>query len=322
MIKVYMRDNQTICAVDLSTLEGVIDKHQIIWIDLISPSNDEINHIASCYGIEFPTKQEREEIELSSRYWEDHYSITINAYFFVAFFFARHTKDPYNETVTFIVQDDILVTMRYRELKTFEEISKRLISRKESRLNGYDVMIQIFDVRVDADADILEYAAKEINTMRQKIFSEHKQSAEEILHRIAQIQEFNLRIRETVFDKRRIVASLQKSNKIAPKLKDELAILSKDIHSLIEFTTINLNALDNLQNLFLGQINIEQNKIIKLFTVASVALMPPTLVASLYGMNFQYMPELSWKLGYPFAIAMMTISAFIPLIYFRKRGWL
>jgi magnesium transporter len=104
--------------------------------------------------------------------------------------------------------------------------------------------------------------------------------------------------------------------------KNAISIMAKDINSLIESTTINMNALDNIQNLFLGQINIEQNKIIKLFAVVNVALMPPTLIASVYGMNFKFMPELEWHMGYPLSIAAMILSAILPLWYFKKKNWL
>jgi magnesium transporter len=297
-------------------------KDDLVWIDMLKPTPHELSEISRLFDIEFPSLREREEIELSSRYWEDDKSIMVNAYFFVSFFFAAQTKEPYNETVTFILQDRILVTVRYKELKSFDEINKRVLARPKDATSGYEIFTEIFDIRVDADADFLEYAAKEVNGLRKKLFTKTKLNSHEVLQKISSFQEFNLRIRETVFDKRRTITALLKSNKLPPHIKDELAIILKDINSLVEFTTINLNALDNLQGLFLAQINIEQNKIIKLFTVASVAMMPPTLVASLYGMNFKYMPELEWQGGYLWAIALMVISATIPLSYFRKKGWL
>ena len=322
MVKFYILQDNHIVIKTLQAVEANIDKSSIVWVDLFSPSADELKLIAQHYCVEFPTSNEREEIEMSSRYWEDHNSSTINAYFFIAFFFVQTTKKPYNETVTFIVQDNILFTLRYAELKTFDEMEKRILARAKEFMNCLDIMIQIFDIRVDADADILEYATKEINNLRQSLFSENDKFSDDILRKIATAQEFNLRIQETVLDKRRIVTALQKSNKISVSLKEELIVISKDINSLIEFTNINQNSLDNIQNLFLGQVNIEQNKIIKIFTVASVALMPPTLIASVYGMNFHFIPELNWHFGYLYSIGLMLTSAAIPLGYFRKRGWL
>lgn len=322
MVKFYiLESNRTI----VKTLAEIVDEKNemsIIWIDILSPTDEELKSISDHFAIEFPSKNERESIELSSRYWEDHRSITINAYFFIAFFFAEVARKPYNETVSFILQDGILFTLRYAELKTFDEMEKRILSRSKEISHNFDILLQIFDIRTEADADILEYATREINTLRQSIFSEESHFEESLLRKIATSQEFNLRIQETVLDKRRIITALQKSNKFPTALKEDLLILSKDINSLIEFTTINQNSLDNIQNLFLGQINIEQNKIIKIFTVASVALMPPTLIASVYGMNFHFIPELNWHFGYPYSIGLMLISAAIPLGYFRKKGWL
>jgi magnesium transporter len=201
-------------------------------------------------------------------------------------------------------------------------MEKRLLKTRLDLNDGYDVFMQIFDLRIEADADLIEYAAKEINDLREKMFASGSGMDDDaILKKISMIQTFNLRIRETISDKRRITVGLLKSNKMLAH-KNALSIMAKDINSLIEFTTINLNALDNIQNLFLGQINIEQNKIIKLFAVVNVALMPPTLLASVYGMNFKFMPELEWHMGYPLSVVAMILSAVLPLWYFKKKKWL
>jgi magnesium transporter len=182
--------------------------------------------------------------------------------------------------------------------------------------------MQIFDIRIDADADLLVYAAKESDDIRKMILWESSGQSIELLQKISTLQEFTAKVRQSVFDKRRTLTAMAKSTKLTKPLKDQLFIMMKDLNSLVEFISIDANTLDNLQNLFLAQTNIEQNKIIKLFTVASVVLMPPTLIASIYGMNFRFMPELSWSGGYPLSILMMFISGAIPLIYFRKKRWL
>lgn len=294
----------------------------IVWIDMLQPSADEIDTIQTRFGVELPTKHEREEIELSSRYWEDSRSIMINAYFFVSFFFVDQSKAPYNETVTFVLQDDILFTVCDAQLQTFDTMSKNITNHPKGALSGYDIFMQIFDIRIDRDADLLEYAAKESDDIRKKLLWESGGKGIETLRKISTLQEFTLKVRQSVFDKQRILTAMARSSKLSAPLKEELAIMMKDVNSLVEYTTTDINTLDNLQNLFLAQINIEQNKIIKLFTVASVALMPPTLIASIYGMNFHFMPELAWAKGYPFSLIMMAISGVIPLLYFRKKGWL
>lgn len=318
MTNIYTKTNNKLVINHLEELQH-IDKKSILWIDLLNPPADEIIKISGEFDVEFPTKQERESIETSSRYWEDGDCISINVFFFISFFFL---KEHSNEAVAFILKDDILFTLRYTELKTFSEVQRRFARSASDIMNGYDVFMQIFDSRVEADASLIEYAAKEINKLRKDIFSPHsKLSDDEILEKISTIQEFNLKVRETISDKRRITIGLLKSTKISKKHRDDLTIMVKDIGSLIEFTTINLNALDNIQNLFIGQVNIDQNKIIKLFTVVNVVLMPPTLIASIYGMNFKIIPELQWEYGYVYSLMLMVISAAVPFIYFKKKNW-
>ncbi|NPA53700.1 MAG: magnesium and cobalt transport protein CorA, partial [Aquificae bacterium] len=145
---------------------------------------------------------------------------------------------------------------------------------------------------------------------------------EQILETISYYEDFNMTIRENLIDKQRILSSLLKSYKIPKEVREELRIMIKDINSLIDYTTFNFERLDYLQNTFLGLLNIEQNQVIKIFTIMSVIFLPPTLIASIYGMNFHFMPELDWKYGYPMAIILMIISAIIPLLVFKKKGWL
>jgi magnesium transporter len=322
MVRFYTRNNENFTVAELKDIALPIDHKNVIWIDMFQPTTEEKKQIELLFKIELPTKQEREEIELSSRYWEDNRSIMINSYFFISFFFVESAKGHYNESVSFVLQDNILFTVRDRELQTFDTIHKMVSSHPKELLSGYDIFMQIFDIRIDQDADLLEYASRESDDIRKKLLWETGGQSVEILRKISTLQEFTLKVRQSVFDKRRILTAMAKSPKVPQHVQQDLSIMMKDINSLVEFITINGNTLDNLQNLFLAQTNIEQNKIIKLFTVASVALMPPTLIASIYGMNFQFMPELGWHMGYPMSLAMMVIAAVIPLMYFRNRGWL
>ncbi|MDD2837868.1 MAG: magnesium/cobalt transporter CorA [Sulfuricurvum sp.] len=322
MVTFYIRHEQSFITSSLEEINLLTHAEHIAWIDMLQPTAEEIERIEALFDITLPTKQEREEIELSSRYWEDQRSIMINSYFFVSFFFVDQTKAPYNESVTFVLQDNMLFTVRDAELQTFDTISKILTTHPKGELGGYDIFMEIFDLRIDKDADLLEYAAKESDEIRKKLLLESDINAPQTLRKISTLQEFTRKVRQSVFDKRRVLTALARSPKFSATLKEDLAIMTKDVNSLVEFITIDMNTLDNIQNLFLAQISIEQNKIIKLFTVASVALMPPTLVASIYGMNFHFMPELSWHFGYPFSLMLMAVSGAIPVVYFRKKGWL
>lgn len=319
MVAIYQRTESSF---ETTLLSKIDDHEKIVWIDILQPNEEEINQIEILFNIKLPTKHDREEIELSSRYWEDSRSIKINSYFFVSFFFVENAKSHYNESVSFVLQDNILFTVRDSELQTFDMLSQMLLSYPKELYTGYDVFMQIFDIRIDRDADLLEYASRESDEIRKKLLWESGSHSVEVLRKISTLQEFTLKVRQSVFDKRRILTAMAKSPKLSKQIKEDLSIMMKDINSLIEFIAIDDNTLDNLQNLFLAQTSIEQNKIIKLFTVASVALMPPTLIASIYGMNFHFIPELSWGAGYHFSLILMALSSAIPLIYFRKKKWL
>lgn len=319
MISVYQRTDSLF---ETTLLSEIKELDRIVWIDIFQPNEEEIQQIEILFNIKLPTKHDREEIELSSRYWEDSRSIKINSYFFVSFFFVESAKSHYNESVSFVLQDNILFTVRESELQTFEMMNKMLLSNPKELFSGYDIFMQIFDIRIDRDADLLEYASRESDDIRKKLLWEPDAHTVDLLRKISTLQEFTQKVRQSVFDKRRILTAMVKSPKLSQSIKQEIAIMMKDLNSLVEFITIDGNTLDNLQNLFLAQTNIEQNKIIKLFTVASVVLMPPTLVASIYGMNFHFMPELDWHIGYPFSLVLMVITGVIPLVYFHKKKWL
>ncbi|WP_038813594.1 CorA family divalent cation transporter, partial [Campylobacter jejuni] len=147
-------------------------------------------------------------------------------------------------------------------------------------------------------------------------------SYDEMLKDISSLQELNMRVRDSLFDKRRAMTSLLKSDKIDKDIKQNLTIVLKDLNSLVEFSVSQLNILDNIQTILASQINIEQNKIIKIFTVATVAMMPPTLIGTVYGMNFKFMPELELHYAYPIVLGVMVISIILPLVVFKKKGWL
>lgn len=317
MIRVFYRENFHITTSFVEDLTLTLPYNDnLIWVDTLSPTRDEIEWIEKQFMIEFPTKQESEEIESSSRYWEEEESILINTYFLM-----HDRENAYNETVTFILKEGFIITVRYKELKTFNDFVRKLLSNPRAYKDGYYVFNDIFDIRIDIDADILEHVGKEISRLRRLIFTETVEE-EEILKSISYYEELNLKVRENIIDKQRVLSSLLKSAKLPHDLKDEMRILIKDINSLIEYTTFNFDRLEYLQNSFLGLLNIEQNKVIKIFTVTSVVFMPPTLIASIYGMNFKFLPELELTFGYPMAIGMMIGAALIPLWFFKKKGWL
>lgn len=317
MVKCFIKKGTRLEIIkDLELLTDTAELKDVVWIDMLRPTRTEIKTVEEMFDISFPTKQESEEIEISSRYWEEGKRIEINSYFLIS-----DDPNPYNETVSFILQNRLLFSIRYKELTTFSEFSKRFLSTPKEFKDGFDIFHQIIDIRIDADADAIENLSKEIAKIRRHVFSDYTHEDEEILEKISAFEDLNMKIRENLTDKQRILTSMLKSavDRIAT---DEVIIMLKDIKSLIEHTAFNFERLDYLQSIFVGMLSIEQNKTVKIFTIINVIFLPPTLIASIYGMNFHFMPELSWKYGYVFSIALMILASVSPLYIFKKKGWI
>ncbi|WP_041958158.1 magnesium/cobalt transporter CorA [Sulfurospirillum arsenophilum] len=319
MIRCFFKNSNKLEVVtDLSEFDGDEDKKsKVVWLDMLLPTSDEITFVEKTFGIDFPTKQESEEIEISSRYWEEDKKIEINSFFLIT-----DEENAHNETVSFILQDNLLISIRYKELKTFEEFSKRFYYAPREFKNGYYIFTQLLDIRIDADADVIEKLSKDITRLRKHVFTDYTNDDAEMLEKISSFEDLNMNIRENLMDKQRILTSFIKSNKYDTSLRNDIVIMLKDIKSLIDYSEFNFERLDYLQNIFLGVLNIEQNKVIKIFTIMNVIFLPPTLIASIYGMNFDILPELRWDYGYAFSLFLMVLSAVTPLAYFKKKGWI
>ena len=321
MIKCFFKNSnklQVITELDsFQANEG--KKSEVVWLDMFLPTREEIVFVEENFGIDFPTKQESEEIEISSRYWEEDKKIEINSFFLV----ADEEGTTHNETVSFILQGNLLISIRYKELRAFEEFSKRFFYAPREFKNGYYIFSQLLDIRIDADADIIEKLSKDITRLRKHVFTDYTNDDEEMLEKISSFEDLNMNIRENLMDKQRILTSFLKSNKYdETTLRNDILIMLKDIKSLIDYTEFNFERLDYLQNIFVGVLSIEQNKVIKIFTIVNVVFLPPTLIASIYGMNFKWLPELSWDYGYLLSLGLMVISAITPVLIFKKKGWI
>lgn len=322
MLTIYKKaDNGLVQRISFDTENDALPK-KILWVDLLHPTLNEINYIAKHYNLDIPDKEEREEIEQSSRYWEDNATVTINAHFLVPTASQRFVELS-NQTVTFMTAKQTLFTLRYNDFSIFTEIQARILASPKNFEDGFDIIDKIFEVRVEKDADILEWIDKEARKLRIEVLEEKEEFVyDKMLKDFSSLQELNMRVRDSLFDKRRAMTSLLKSDKIDKDTKQNLTIVLKDLNSLVEFNVSQLNVLDNIQTILASQINIEQNKTIKLFTVATVAMMPPTLIGTIYGMNFSFMPELQWHYSYPIVLVIMVVSIILPVIFFKKKGWL
>ena len=258
--------------------------------------------------------EEMEEIEMSSRYIQTDDSIVANSNFLKSNFET--------EPVNFIIKNSILVTIRDVELDSFNETVKKMFVNTRSFPSGYHVLVALFETRVEKDADLIEDTTDMITDLSQQITAESDHMDEDLLVQIKDLQEKVTVIRQNIIDKQRVISNILKCDFFPEELGPRLTMIIKDINSLFDYTRFGFDRLDYLQDTFLGLVNIEQNKIIKIFTVINIIFLPPTLIGSLYGMNFDFMPELHWQLGYLFAIGLMILSVVLILLIFRLKKWL
>ena len=218
---------------------------------------------------------------------------------------------PYTETfaiepVSFIIAEGVLVSVRNAEFRTFTEAAKRLQMNYRAYATGYHVLVSILEVRIDYDADLVEALAKNIAALSKEV-NISEQIGRETLQRISHLQENTMLIRENIFDRQRVLSGIQRSERFPNDVYPRLTLMIKDVNSLISHADFSSERLDYLQDTALGLINIEQSNVTKIFTVAALFFMPPTMIASIYGMNFAYIQELHWKYGYPFALGLMVV---------------
>jgi magnesium transporter len=293
------------------------DFPNLIWIDLQNPPIEEIEEVEKHFNINIPTRLQQEEIESSSRYTETDDCIIANS----TFLQVDDNLNFENIHVSFVIKGDLLVTYREGLLRSFAECVKKIKTNHKPFINNKMILLALFETRVDFDADLIENISRKISVISKQLTNEHAPEAE-LLKQITTYQESTMHLRENIIDKQRVISSMLRSGEFTGDERERLRIIIKDINSLIDHTNFLFERLEYLQNTFLGLVNIDQNKIIKIFTVVTVIFMPPTLIASLYGMNFKFIPELNWIFGYPFAIVLMISSSLVALLFFKKQKWL
>ena len=281
MIKVFYRLGDEITFTQSKTEFATISKENVLWIDLLDPTGDEKRAVEAYLGTTIQTKAEAEEIESSSRFSEEGDIIFANTNFL-----SPADDEMLMDPVSFILSKDMLTTLREIPLRSFDTLQNKIQARPGLFPDGWHVFVEIMDKRVDLDADIVELISKDVSQFSRRI-NQQEDINEEFLLDINQLQENAMFVRENVVDKQRLISNILKS-KLFPKdvnLKDDLSIILQDIASLINHTNFAFERLEYLQDTVVGIINLDQNRIMKIFTFISVLLMPATLVASFYGMN-------------------------------------
>ncbi|MEG0004168.1 magnesium/cobalt transporter CorA [Comamonas sp.] len=327
MLNIFTLSNGRLVQVEIESLEE-LKQFQPIWVDLESPTVDEKRWVKQHYGLSIPEDATDEDIEESARFYEeDNGELHIRSDFLV-----DDEDDPRSVRVAFILNQQntelnsygVLFSIHEEDIPVFRLL--RLRARRAPGLieEAKEVLLKLFDADAEYSADTLEGIYDDLKLVSAQVLSgdmtDHR--AQEVLSDIAHQEDLNGRIRRNMLDTRRAVSFMMRSKMLNAEQFEDARQILRDIESLDSHTAFLFDKINFLMDATVGFLNINQNKVIKIFSVASVALLPPTLIASVYGMNFKFMPELEWEYGYLYVVALMIMSAVGPMLYFRQRGWL
>ncbi len=315
MIQIFYKEQGQISTSESIQLLDELGFDDVLWIDLFSPAGNEKRAVETFLNTTLQSRAQAEEIESSSRYSESETSIFVNTNFLIP-----GPEDYSMEAVSFILCEGIIVSIRNVQLRSFGDIQRKIQINHKLYPTGYHVLVGIVENRIDLDADMIELMAKEIDSYSKKV-STGRNVNEEFLLDINQLQENTMMVRENIVDKQRMISAILKSDKFPRDVYTKLTVVNKDIGSLINHTNFSFERLDYLQNTVLGLINLEQNKIMKIFTFVSLLLMPPTLIASIFGMNVE-LPIFGGSKDFIFLILLMMVTIICVMIIFRKRKML
>ena len=299
-----------------------------VWIDLVKPTAAEDKAVERLAGIAVPTREDMQEIEISSRLYIENGA----RYMTATLMCAADTQNPRTTAVTFILASHRLVTVRYDAPKPFMLVENKLARACAPGITGEMVLMELLDAVIDRNADILERAGSDMDTISHDIFEPegaartgHAKRYSDILIAIGRKGDLTSKVRESLVSIGRVVtfvAAAVDGVKWSKDMREQLKTMQRDVTSLTDHASYLSNKITFVLDAMLGVVNLEQNNIIKLFSVMAVVLMPPTLIASIYGMNFKGMPELDWSHGYSYALVAMLLAAAGPYMYFKWKKWL
>jgi magnesium transporter len=324
MIVAYVAGQGSLEAVPV--MDGPIPE-AAVWVDLISPTEADDKRAEVFAGISVPTREEMGEIEQSSRLYVDEGA----RYMTATILCGADTETPVMLAVTFILTRGRLITVRYGEPRAFPSVSNRLGKSCSAAVKGEDILIELLEAVVDRSADVLEQIGADVERISRRIFerSSGRENANQryraILSHIGRKEGLVSYARESLASLQRLISFLgadTDGSTIAKDGKANIKSMSRDVAGLSDYANFLGDKLQFLLDATIGMVSLEQNNIIKIFAVLSVVLMPPTLIASIYGMNFQHMPELAESYGYPLALCAMVVSGILPYVFFKWRRWL
>ena len=320
MINLFVLQNGRLSQEQVEDRNELLQHVNPIWIDVIDPEEEELIWIKEAFGVHLPELDDLGDLEASARYFEaddGHMHIRTD-------FLLDEEETSRNVRVAFVMTKQVLFSIHDEDLPVFRLVRLRARLRPGSVSNAKDVLLDLYSTDAEYSADALEEVYENLEQAGKRVLSDDisDKDAAEVLETIAKEEDTNGRIRRNVMDTRRALSFLMRSKLLLDEQQEEARQILRDIDSLENHTAFLFDKINFLMDATVGFINLNQSKIIKIFSVVSVALMPPTLLASIWGMNFQHMPELTETWGYPVAILSMVISAIIPLSYFRHKGWL
>jgi magnesium transporter len=306
--------------------DGEVPEHAV-WFDLVNPAPGEDKLIERRLGIAVPTREEMQEIEVSSRLYTEHHARFMTA----TLMCNSDTAVPKTTAVTFILAKHCLVTVRYDDPRPFMIVGNKLTRNCPNNVTGETVLLELLDAVIDREADLLERIGIDVDQVSHDIFDprgrgpEQGQSYLDTLKVIGSKGDLTSKVRESLVSLGRLLLFLANEAEGMRWLKDvrlQLVSMQRDVQSLSDHATYLTNKITFLLDALLGVVTLEQNNVIKIFSIAAVVLLPPTLVSTIYGMNFKNMPELDFQYGYPLALLLMVVSAVVPYFIFKWKKWL
>jgi magnesium transporter len=320
MINVFVLQNGRLNQVPIAN-RADLEKVTPVWVDLNDPTDEERALVKAMFDVVLPGEDEVSDIEASARYYEGENG---DLHLRTDFLLEEEEGPSRIVTVAFILSKKVLFSVHNDDLPVFRLVRLRARSRPGSIEDYMDVLLDLYATDAEYSADALEGIYESLEEVSQRVLQKEftDQDAAAALNAIAHEEDLNGRIRRNMMDTRRAVSFLMRGRLLNAEQFEEARQILRDIESLDGHTSFLFDKINFLMDATVGFININQNKIIKIFSVASVAFLPPTLIASVYGMNFKFLPELEWQFGYGWSLALMVISAIAPFLYFRHRGWL
>jgi len=320
MINLFVLQNGRLSQEQVEDRNELLQYANPIWIDVVDPEEEELIWIKEAFGVLLPELDDLGDLEASARYFEaddGHLHIRTD-------FLLDEEETSRNVRVAFVLTKQVLFSIHDEDLPVFRLVRLRARLRPGSVSNAKDVLLDLYSTDAEYSADALEEVYENLEQAGKRVLSDSINDADaaEVLETIAKEEDTNGRIRRNVMDTRRALSFLMRSKLLSDEQQEEARQILRDIDSLENHTAFLFDKINFLMDATVGFINLNQSKIIKIFSVVSVALMPPTLLASIWGMNYKHMPELDATWGYPMAIAAMVISAIIPLGYFHSKGWM